>query len=878
MEEIIEEFRDFLIAMECPPAPGETILADDKKNRYQIAGEKKKNGIYQLKITDGFGVGWARNHREGITHKWHSKVKRKLSIDEKKAIKERIEAEQHAKEQEQREAAKAAQARTGQIWARAQATGSSDYITRKLIAPMSCRYSHGTILVPIYIENKISSIQFIAASGEKRFLQNGKIKGGYVALAEADDDKSTIIICEGWATGCSIRMALGLPVVCAFNAGNLVDVAQVIRKRNPEARIIIAADNDAKNEINVGIEKAKQAAVKIGAHTIWPEFESDEYSDFNDLHALSGLEAVKLRILAAASDIPGEPDRDINASPTDYANNQGDDIPAPLDYAPEEHFFPYNILGHNEGIYYFLSKSSGQIVALSSQQLGSITNLYRLAPHEYWIKYYGDEKTNSRKIAETACNHLIAASHARGVFRAQNIRGIGVWRDDHRNVLHCGDYLFVDGKKYKPHDFNSHYIYPMRESMIQISNEKLESKEAVKLRELCTMLSWENRLSGELLAGWCVIAPFCAALPWRPHIWVTGESQSGKTTVLHKIIMPIVGNIAMVVEGGTTEPSLRQELGCDGRPIIYDEAESENQRDMATMEGILGFARRSSSGGTIIKGSSGGKSVRYNARSSICFAGINPAIKHRADESRISLLVLKKMGPRDVEKNYKEIKKVIRETITEDFALKLFARTMGNLNVILDNVVIFTDAAAEILCDRRAADQIGAMLAGLYSLSSNRKIEYQAAVDWIKKHDWQMHTAVSEKSDPERLIMAIATKTIRYTGHKGMMEETIGELIKMALGIEQENNEKNIFAEKALRQHGIWPRDDGLWIANQSPPLEKLLTGSQWHSWSRTLSDVPGAEKKAPYQFCIGLTSRAVCIPYMLLGLQFGIHGEEIDF
>lgn len=911
LEEILGEFRDFLADVECAPAAGETIVADDKRNRYKISGDKKKDGIYQLKISGDFGVGWVRNHREGVTHKWHSKVRRKLSAEEKKQVKDRIEAEQHEKEGQQREAEQKTAHRAKLMWMRAHAEGTTEYITRKKIKAIGCKYSYGTLVIPVYIDNEISSLQFISPNGEKKFLKDGRIKGGYAPIADKDDDKSTIIICEGFATGCSIRMATNFPVVCAFNAGNLIDAAEVMRKRNPEAKIIIAADNDywtpIKSKIpdgmdykaiagdqhiwaewrekgfliNAGIEKAKQAALKIGAHVIWPEFSPEIWNnkptDFNDLHVLKGLEAVKERILAAMpQQPPGQPDRESIATPDDYENDRGDALPPLPNYEGEQDFFPYNILGHNDGIYYFLSKSSGQVVALSSQQLGSITNLYRLAPHEYWTRFYGDEKTSSRKIAERACNHLIETSHRRGVFRAQNIRGIGVWRDEGRNVLHCGDFLYVDGKKYQPHDFNSQFIYPMRESMVKISDDILNSKEAVKLRELCTMLSWENKLSGELLAGWCVIAPICAALPWRPHIWVTGESQSGKTTVLHRIILPIVGNIAMIVEGGTTEPSLRQELGCDGRPIIYDEAESENQRDMMIMEGILGFARRSSSGGTIIKGSSGGKSVRYNARSAMCFAGINPAIKHRADESRISQLVLKKMGARDAENKYKDIKKAIRETITEDFALKLFSRTLANINVILENVVIFTDAAAEILCDRRAADQIGAMLAGLYSLNSPNKIEYKAAIDWIKKHDWKVHTAVSEQSDPERLIMHMATKSIRYQGKNSMHEETVGDLIKLALGIDEQ--ERNIFAEKALRNHGIWPREDGVWIANKSPSMERLLQGTTWHTWSRTLGDIPGAEKKDPYQFATGLTSRAVCIPYIVFGIQYGNSGEEIDF
>lgn len=870
-EEIIAEFEEFCASVECAISPADPVVADDKIHRFTISGENKKNGVYQLKISDGLGIGWVRSHRVGVTYKWHSRVKRKLSAEEKAVFKERIAAEQAAKEAEQAGTENVAADRARYMWERAARTGDSAYITRKQIKADGCRFYSGMMLIPIYVEGALTSLQFITPTGEKRFLKQGKIKGGYAPLATAGDDKSVVVICEGYADGCSLRMATGFPVVVGFTASNLEAVGKVIRKKYPDARIIFAADNDCHLERNIGIISAQQAAIKINGHVIWPESLNGEKIDFSDMHVKQGLDAVRERILIAAAQSPAlESDRE--AVDYDLSESRSDSLPPP----PDEDFFPYNILGHNEGLYYFLSKNSGQIVALAASQLGSIMNLYRLAPDEFWRKYYGNEKTKSREVAERASNHLIDASHRRGVFRPQNTRGIGVWIDEGRSVLHGGDYLYVDGQRYKPHDFKSQYIYPMRETTLRTSDDVIASKDAVKLREICAMLSWENKLSGELLAGWCVIAPICAALPWRPHIWITGESQSGKTTVLQKIIMPIIGNIALHVDGGTTEPSLRQEMGFDGRPIIYDEAEAENQRDVTTMEAVLGLARRSSSGGTIIKGSTGGKATRYTARSSFCFAGINPAIRHRADESRISMLVLKRMGARDGESRYTEIKKKIREVITEDFAARLFARTFRHLDILLKNVVTFSDAAAEVLCDRRAADQIGAMLAGLYSLNSTKAIDYQAAVDWIRKHDWQMHTAVMEQSDPEKLIMTVATKTIRYLKNKNMIEDTIGELIQASLG--STGQEKDHDAEKILRAYGIWPREDGVWIANKSPKLEKLLEGTPWHSWNRTLSDIAGAQKKNATQFSFGLTSRAVVIPYVIFGIQFGLFGEEINF
>ena len=60
----------------------------------------------------------------------------------------------------------------------------------------------------------------------------------------AVQDKKEIIITEGYATASTIYDVTGIITVCAFNAKNLRPVAEIIRAKCPEARIIFAADND----------------------------------------------------------------------------------------------------------------------------------------------------------------------------------------------------------------------------------------------------------------------------------------------------------------------------------------------------------------------------------------------------------------------------------------------------------------------------------------------------------------------------------------------------------------------------------------------------------------------------------------------------------
>nr|VFJ73984.1 MAG: hypothetical protein BECKFW1821C_GA0114237_105618 [Candidatus Kentron sp. FW] len=47
-------------------------------------------------------------------------------------------------------------------------------------------------------------IQFIAPDGEKRLLKNGRKQGCFIHVHGDTVNPSGVIICEGWATGCTL--------------------------------------------------------------------------------------------------------------------------------------------------------------------------------------------------------------------------------------------------------------------------------------------------------------------------------------------------------------------------------------------------------------------------------------------------------------------------------------------------------------------------------------------------------------------------------------------------------------------------------------------------------------------------------------------------
>lgn len=540
---------------------------------------------------------------------------------------------------------------------------------------------------------------------------------------------------------------------------------------------------------------------------------------------------------------------------------------------------PFLILGHNRGSYFYLPQATQQVVALTAAA-HTRPHLLTLAPLAYWAARHPGRNGFDLEAASDA---LISAAHEIGLFTPERVRGRGAWRDHDRVVMHTGRQLYVDGKARRPGALAGSFIYEAAPDLGAIAAaaddpalpsgpppdlpSAATTAEAGRLMEICRRLSWENPLSGDLLAGWCIVAPLCGALDWRPHLWITGPAQAGKSTVIRDIIRRVIGACALYVDGKTTEAGIRQLLGNDARPIILDEFESEDATAATRVQQILDMARVSSSGGTVVKGSTAGRPMTYTIRACFCFSSINTALAHYADETRISRLVLCRNTASDADRHHRDLMRDIRAWFTPDYALRLLRRSLDHLPVLLGNVATFTQAAAHLLRSRRAAEQIGTMLAGLFLCHSTAAISLAEAEAWIKARDWHDHAALDAVSDEMRLLERIATRRLRVPVAGGQREVTIGQAI---LAVHDQPESHGDWAAE-LGAHGI--RVDGaeMLVANSASPLKRLLEGSPWAGdWLRPLRMLPGATAAPNTYFSPGLKSRATRLPIKLLAPEDG--------
>jgi putative DNA primase/helicase len=279
--------------------PDETIIADGVLHRIRDKQDKPgKKDLWYVLFLDGVPAGsfghWSRLP-DG--YNWQAKADSTLTPQERNQIKERREQAQAA-----RQAAQAEVHTACIVKAESMLNASSDpdpehaYITGHQITPHGARQLKDMVLIPLRRGKVLTGLQIIMPDGSKKFLTGTEKQGAYFVIKGG----TLVILCEGWATGCTIHELTGATVLVCFDCGNLLKVAQDSRLKSPKGDFIICADNDRLTAGNPDLTKARAAALAIGARLAVPVFPADNGTDFNDLARLEGQEAAKACIDSAA--------------------------------------------------------------------------------------------------------------------------------------------------------------------------------------------------------------------------------------------------------------------------------------------------------------------------------------------------------------------------------------------------------------------------------------------------------------------------------------------------------------------------------------------------------------------------------------------------
>lgn len=913
---VIDEFTSAML--EQGIETGDEIIADGKLHRFHVIGDARgsRNGFYCLHADDRPAGIFGCNKRYGFDHKfqWQSNVKTAPWTEEQRqAYRERVAKERAEKDAAEKVRYEQAAVHANEIWDASQpAMDDHPYLLRKGVKAHGLRLgtwelvdqetgevrhiSDQTLLVPICDRTrKIHSLQGIfqaklesMGNRDKDYLKGGAKRGLFHTIGTkpiAHEGKPVFVLCEGYATGASIHECTGHLVLVCFDAGNLPVVAEAIHSRmleqGKEAVIMIAADNDRwtlKPIENPGVYHAKNAAKAVGGLVAIPNFTdlSGEPTDFNDLHQREGAEAVANAITEALNppaeavdDTPWGDEPPANIEPASEPEAQPDTVsPAAADDEIEDELSNnghFTILGYDEDDYFFFHHGKKQILVRTARAF-SDTGLIELAPVNWWEESF--PAANGGIDKKAACNWLFRTADARGIYDMSRVRGRGAWLDKGRYVYHHGDRLTVDGESTGITRIQSSYVYPMAQRMPEPAENMLTSDEGRHLLEVSKMVRWSMPASAALLAGWTMLAPICGALRWRPHIWLTGAAGSGKSTVQRDFVAALTRKISVYAQGESTEAGIRQKLKGDARPVLMDEAESNDEKSKARMEAILATIRQASteSEAETLKGTVSGQSMRFCIRSMFCLASINTNLGNKADVDRLTKLVVRPPA-RDgsTEEHWKKLSEELYKISTDEtLSSRLLARALKLLPNILKNVEVFARVAAKFFGSQRDGDQFGTMLAGAWSLCRDDVATDAQAEKMIGQYEWKEHIEDHDQDDAERALGYVLDAKIRI-GSVG--ELSVYELIRECSSIHRLDLLPSKDADAALRRHGVRVeiKDNLLMFGTSVKSLKDLVAKSPYATDLRgQLLRLPGAlrygDGKTPLKFN-GHNSKVVTIP-----------------
>ncbi|EDZ0839843.1 toprim domain-containing protein [Salmonella enterica] len=861
LNDIIEQFRSAMReqGIECT----DRIEADGNIHRFHVKGDRsgRKNGWYTLHY-DQYPAGVYGCHKRYPDQQFPWKLEgedRKLSPDEERQVREFMENAKREREEKERKRNEKARIKAAKIWAEAVPCKEHEYLTRKGVNSYGLRtapwfvwdadqgrevkLTDNALLIPLYDRDRIiHSIQAIIPDADlredddsaKKFLPGGAKKEKFYVIGDPclHDDKLVFIICEGYATGASIHEATGHAVLVGFDAGNLMGIAQALYtsmlRKGQQVTIILAADNDrwtTKPVNNPGVVRARKAAEAVNGECVIPEFMdlASKPTDFNDLHCLEGIGAVRQAFDAV-----------LNKQAQTVAPQGAESVPdEPRNYEP------FSFLGYTADQFVFYQHEQ-KLLKFVSQNGFQENTLLNLASLNWWEELFPKEKGGIDRTA--AVNWINRQSNKVGYFDAKRIRGRGAWIDKGRVVVHHGDRLTVDGVAMDLTRIQSSFIYPMGRPMPQLHEKPLTAAEGKRLLDISRKIAWSRPGSAPMLVGWGFLAPLGGALKWRPHLWITGGAGSGKSTIVSDFLSPMIRGFCEFAQGSSTEAGVRQELGSDAIPVLMDETESNDKREKQRIEGLLALARQSSSESQArtLKGTAVGQSMHYHIRSMFCFSSINTLLGKQADAERLTRLEILPPHMRKVD-NWPELEEDFHLVSTwEDLSSRLVTRALSMAKVITDTILVFKRVGSKFFTLQRLADQYGTLMAGCWCLTRDTVATDDEAMALLASYEWDEHINTDDKDDPHQTLSVIMSSFISSTWGNF----TVYQLTLQVLGKGENGMSDRARAISSLRTHGVYvdAQREFIAFAPRNPNLVKLVADHPFANDLRgQLKRVPGS-------------------------------------
>lgn len=524
----------------------------------------------------------------------------------------------------------------------------------------------------------------------------------------------------------------------------------------------------------------------------------------------------------------------------------------------------FKVLGFDKGddhsmSYYFFSKENNQLVRISNSKITNMAALLQIAPLQFWQRQYPGKSEKAGFVGLIhAADDLINQANKAGPYYTDKMRGRGCWMESYGGaewlVLHNGESLYArkrGSKEARKFDFASHkfkHIYQSARGMgLDIEAPALSASEAKRIFEVFDCYRWDRKISRLLYLGWLATAPFCGSFDWRSHLWVTGPSGNGKSTLCNDIGKMILGDACRYMQSNATEASIRNLNPLDATPVLVDEFDTELEDGIKRITAIKEYARACSSPDSPpIRKMMGGVLKEYYPRSSFLIISVNVYLNNSADNSRFSTINVSKGTDAD----YLRLLTLKDELLTPEWCRGFLSRSWQNLDVMHTAKKYIKGIVAGIVGSQRAGDQIGTLLAGAYAVLNDKQPTFEDCKRFVEpfRKELSLEADQGNKADHDRVLDKIMSKFTTLTTLAGTRyEKTVGHFVKLAASrFDPSEAVTAKIANDHLKSLGLKVKGDYLLVSNTSPWVAQVLagdkTGAGINNWGTMLQRIEGAK------------------------------------
>ena len=426
----------------------------------------------------------------------------------------------------------------------------------------------------------------------------------------------------------------------------------------------------------------------------------------------------------------------------------------------------------------------------------------------------------------------------KGSVKEEDFKGAGVFLTKENNiVISSKDSIYDKNSRVLKNEVDGEIFVPLKTYPKPLKTNKDFSFDLSQYLQFFKSMSWEEVENGLILASFIPLSMVAGALSWRPHLWIYGDSSSGKSSIMKLIYKNILKDFAITHTKGTTLAGFTRTITGSASPVLFDEFEIDRAKDSEAVQACLEFMRLSNSSGFDI--SKADISTPYGVKtyknySCFLLGSINFGFESDADNDRILPL---KLDSRN--KN-----------------IKLFYDMKKNLNYksLTQNLYAL------------ALDKLQALNSSYYEKMKDDTVQ----LDGHKKSLWAMLSSGSEIFFGESIgkkRFEINLNERRMEPFDFLMSHILWEfkLDKTVRDIiEEQQVEESMKSFKILNSLGIVVGRKNLVIHARSYLIDKIFHNTR-HKDFRWVNQMPYARKE-PYKID-GVSKRCLVIDLESVGL-----------